>query len=147
MTKRIYLSGPMTGIPDHNFPAFHEWAARLRAQGHEVVSPAELSEGKTWVECLRVDIRELCGCDAIALMPGWEASKGANLELHVAHRLELEVIPLPADEAAGAARFWRLEADRLAEQVAALRDAQAGMSGPALDKIRARFEARYKGPR
>ncbi|MBX3634719.1 MAG: DUF550 domain-containing protein [Rubrivivax sp.] len=28
-------------------------------------------------------------------MPGWERSKGANLELHVAHRLGLEVIHLP----------------------------------------------------
>lgn len=23
---RVYLSGPMTGIADNNFPAFHEWA-------------------------------------------------------------------------------------------------------------------------
>jgi len=104
MTKRIYLSGPMTGIPDHNFPAFHEWAARLRAQGHAVVSPAELGEGKTWAECLRLDIRELCTCDAIALIPGWEGSRGAHLELHIAHRLELEVIPLVAPECTCAAK-------------------------------------------
>jgi len=28
---RVYLSGPMTGIADNNFPAFHHWAAKLRA--------------------------------------------------------------------------------------------------------------------
>ena len=40
--KRVYLSGPMSGIKDSNFPAFLEWAARLRADGFEVVSPHEI---------------------------------------------------------------------------------------------------------
>lgn len=95
--RRAYLSGAMSGLPDHNFPAFHAEAAKLRAAGWDVVNPAELNPDTTmsWEECLRVVIRELCGCDAIALMPGWERSKGANLELHVAHRLGLEVIHLP----------------------------------------------------
>lgn len=93
--KRVYLSGPMSGIADNNFPAFHEWAARLRGQGFDVVSPAEIQEAGTWELCLRADLRELCACDAIALMPGWEASKGANLELHVAHRVGMEVMHLP----------------------------------------------------
>lgn len=92
---RIYLSGPMSGIPDNNFPAFHEWAASLRAQDYDVVSPAEIQEAGTWELCLRNDLRELCTCEAIALMPGWESSKGANLELHVAHRLGMKVIHLP----------------------------------------------------
>lgn len=97
MAKRLYLSGGMSGYPDHNFPAFNEQAAKLRAAGFEVVNPAELNPdpSMTWEECLRVDIRELCSCDAIALMPGWERSKGANLELHIAHRLGLEVMHLP----------------------------------------------------
>jgi hypothetical protein len=93
--KRVYLSGPMSGIEDSNFPAFHTAAAALRADGFEVVSPAEIQEAGTWELCLRADIRELCTCDAIALMPGWENSKGANLELHLAHRLGMEVMHLP----------------------------------------------------
>ena len=93
---RVYLSGPMAGLPDHNFPAFHATAAELRAAGYDVVNPAELDNaGKTWEGCLRTDLREMCTCDAIALMPGWEGSKGANLELHVAHRLGMQVIHLP----------------------------------------------------
>jgi len=93
--KRVYLSGPMTGIPDNNFPAFHRWAAALRADGFDVVSPAEIQEAGTWELCLRADLREMTTCDAIALMPGWEGSKGAHLELHVAHRLGMEVMHLP----------------------------------------------------
>ena len=40
---RLYLSGPMTGLPDHNRAAFDAAATRLRAQGHFVINPAELS--------------------------------------------------------------------------------------------------------
>lgn len=91
--KRIYISGPMTGLPDLNFPAFHAAAKALREIGYEVVNPAEVNPDaeKAWQECMRDDIRALCDCDAIALMDGWEASKGAHLELHIAHRLGMEV--------------------------------------------------------
>lgn len=30
---KIYIAGPMTGLPDLNFPAFHNEARRLRMQG------------------------------------------------------------------------------------------------------------------
>ena len=39
-SKRIYISGPMTGMPEHNFPAFHAAADRLRKAGWSVVNPA-----------------------------------------------------------------------------------------------------------
>lgn len=93
---RVYLSGPMAGIPNNNFPAFMEFAARLRAEGFEVVNPAELQDAGSWEQCLRNDLREMVTCDAIALMPGWEKSRGANLELHVAHRIGMDVLHLPA---------------------------------------------------
>lgn len=40
---RIYLSGPMTSLPDNNIPKFNAVAERLRAEGHFVINPAELS--------------------------------------------------------------------------------------------------------
>ena len=97
---RIYISGPMTGLPDNNFPAFHRAAAALRARGHEVVNPAEIDPGVSvdvvgkkafWSACMRADIRALCDCDALALLPGWMDSKGAHLELHLAHRLGMRI--------------------------------------------------------
>jgi hypothetical protein len=95
---RIYLSGPMSGLPEHNFPAFMRYAAELRAAGHSVVNPAEINidAALSWKQCLRADVRELADCDAIALMPGWEISEGAQLELHIAHRLGLEVLHIGA---------------------------------------------------
>jgi hypothetical protein len=92
--RRIYLSGPMTGLPGLNFPAFNREARRLRALGFEVVNPAEINpdSAMSWQECMRADIRALCDCDTIALLPGWGKSSGAHLELHVAHRLGLHVV-------------------------------------------------------
>ena len=40
--QTIYIAGPMTGLPDLNFPTFHTEAARLRSLGHEVINPAEI---------------------------------------------------------------------------------------------------------
>lgn len=92
--KRIYLSGPMTGRIDLNFPAFHAEAARLRALGYDVVSPAETCFDKTtgWHAAMRADLVELLGCDAIALLDGWQESAGAHLEMHVAHRVGMEIL-------------------------------------------------------
>jgi hypothetical protein len=91
--RKIYISGPMTGHPDLNFPAFNAEAARLRALGYDVINPAELNPpGKSWQECMRVDIREMMDCDTLVVMPGWCASSGAHLEIHIAHRVGMVVI-------------------------------------------------------
>ena len=91
---RIYIAGPMTGLPDLNFPAFHAEAAKLRSAGHDVINPAEVNPDHTmpWAQCMRRDIAELVTCDAIRLLHGWTASKGATLEHHIAERLGMQVI-------------------------------------------------------
>lgn len=99
---KLYISGPMSGIEDWNFPAFHAAAVRLRKLGYEVVNPAEINPDTTlsWEQCLRLDIKHLCDCDGIVLLPGWMYSEGAQLELMIAHRLEMEIYML--DELVGA---------------------------------------------
>lgn len=105
MTKTYYLAGPMTGIPQFNFPAFIEAAARLRAQGHTIVSPAELDDqatfdaamaspdgspgsgstnGETWGDFLARDVKLIADkCQGVILLPGWAHSRGARLEAYV----------------------------------------------------------------
>jgi hypothetical protein len=91
---KLYIAGPMSGYPELNFPAFHAEAARLRALGFEIVNPAEIDVGPNpdWLSCMRADIRELVTCDGIALLPGWEQSKGATVEHTLARGLGLRVM-------------------------------------------------------
>jgi hypothetical protein len=92
--RRIYISGPMTGRPDLNFPAFHAAADRFRKAGWDVANPALNFGGRTDLPremYLRADVTMLAGCDAIALLPGWLDSCGASLEYLLALRLGLEV--------------------------------------------------------
>jgi hypothetical protein len=101
--SRCYIAGPMTGIEDLNFPAFRRAALRLRTAGYYVVSPAELNPDPAmrWEDAMRADIPELCGCDVIALLPGWENSRGARIEKLIADALKLRVIVLNGAQASG----------------------------------------------
>lgn len=89
---KLYLAGPMTGLPDLNFPAFHAEAARLRALGHVVINPAEINSDPNakWLDCMRADIAQLVTCDSIAMLDGWTASRGARLEHHIGLELGLQ---------------------------------------------------------
>lgn len=92
---KVYLAGPMTGLPDFNFPAFNERAHALRALGYTVINPAENDNGDTskpWAYYMRQDIGHLLDVDAVAVLPGWQRSKGATLEVTIARALELPVL-------------------------------------------------------
>ena len=115
---KIYLAGPMRGIPEFNFPAFYNAAALLRSQGHEVFNPAErdnahhgtdISKGNVTGceaqaakehgfnlrDALKDDLTFICQhADAIALLPGWERSKGVAAELATARALGLAELHL-----------------------------------------------------
>ncbi len=97
---RIYLAGPMRGYPGFNWPAFDRAAAALRRRGHQVTNPAELDRADGLVAgtavsaevvdaLLERDLAILAMCGAIALLPGWEASAGATVELAAARRIGL----------------------------------------------------------
>lgn len=92
--QRIYLSGPMTGLKDFNYPAFNAEAARLRALGYNVENPAEnpLPADAPWHMCMRAAIRQMLTCDTVAFLPGWQTSRGANVEVELAGHLKMAVI-------------------------------------------------------
>jgi len=93
----IYLSGPMTGIPEYNAPEFARFAAMYRANGFRVLSPPELDadgpKDDTYENYLKRDLRLFLDGDVsrIYMLPGWERSRGANLERHVAEMLKIAV--------------------------------------------------------
>lgn len=92
----VYISGPMRGYPDHNYPAFNEAANLLLQYGYDVVNPAENFKGRTDLPqetYLRVDVGVMAErCNAIYFLPGWQNSAGARLEWMVAKALGFSVI-------------------------------------------------------
>ena len=105
---RLYLAGPMRGYENFNFPAFHAMAKRLRDNGHDVYSPAENDEAEG--ECtvmpieqheayvkdrmqhyMRRDLIAVLDMGAVAVLPGWEKSSGAKLEVATALTCNLPV--------------------------------------------------------
>jgi hypothetical protein len=96
----LYISGPMTGLEEFNYPTFNLVAKELRAQGFTVISPAETEESLgfaqgsqtwPWQTWMRHALRSLLECDAIVMLPGWYRSKGARAELDIALDLEMDI--------------------------------------------------------
>jgi hypothetical protein len=90
----LYLSGPMTGLPDYNYPAFFAAADLLRHAGYIVLNPADigLHPTWTWADYMRVGLETLTDqAEAVAVLPGWEHSRGARIEVRIAHRFRLPV--------------------------------------------------------
>lgn len=104
MTKKIYIAGPMSGLPEFNFPAFFQAEEELKAAGWQVFNPANkeqekeldaeafvdgdakkaLAAGFDFRECYAWDVNRVIEGDAIYMLPGWEQSPGARGEHAVA---------------------------------------------------------------
>jgi hypothetical protein len=105
--KPLYLAGPMTGIPQFNFPLFEVVARELRARGHLITSPHENDTpavqaaawaspdgkldangkiaGETWGDILARDVKLIAdGVSGVVLLDNWHKSRGARLEAFVA---------------------------------------------------------------
>ena len=112
LDKTWYLAGPMSGLPQFNFPLFDEAATTLRSHGFTIVSPAELDSEEvrsealtyddgngvverqlagafeignmTWGDALARDVKIVADeCHGIILLPDWSTSRGARLEAFV----------------------------------------------------------------
>ena len=104
---KLYISGPMTGVPDYNRGQFNRVAQELRNQGHEVLNPAELDDPQeirqqieeqgyaaVWAEVLSRDVEAiLCnGIEGLVLLPRWWDSPGARLEVLAAMSAGLKLL-------------------------------------------------------
>jgi nucleoside 2-deoxyribosyltransferase len=102
MKKKVYLSGPMTGYPEYNYPAFNEAAKYLRDLGFDVYNPAEnefeLDENGEFP--IRKAFGEYCqyitqDADMIVALNGWAASKGARAETELGSAIGIPVFSFP----------------------------------------------------
>lgn len=90
-----YLSGPMTGYEEHNFPEFNRVVGILRAGSVEVFNPAENFNGaghkRSRADNMRLDIAVILKSSLIIVLPGWSDSAGATFEVAMAQQLDLPV--------------------------------------------------------
>ena len=119
----IYMSGPMTGRPDHGAAFFNEAAERIREQGdHLVINPAENFGGvvdpNRRPQYMRLDIHSLMTCDMVVLLPGWEDSEGAKLEVAIANELAIPTYKLEDFEAHAEEPPSRMEVNITAQELA-----------------------------
>lgn len=93
---KIYISGPMSKYPNQNYYAFNDAEVQLAAAGYEVINPARhpYDPEMVWSDYLKLDLQDLLQADAVATLPDWKESRGASLEVHVAHALGMSVLPL-----------------------------------------------------
>ena len=113
----LYIAGPMSGIPDFNYPAFRKAAEFIRGElGYQVVNPVELDEehGVPGVEswdagqitkrgyaaCLSRALIARCDpkVQGVVALDGWEKSTGASLEVNIAVALGRPVFEFAADD-------------------------------------------------
>ncbi len=93
----VYLSGPMTGLPDFNVAQFNTIKKTVALTGATVISPADLPQGPAWEHQIRKCMRFVSDCSHMLLIPGWENSKGALLEHLVACQIRTPRFYLDSD--------------------------------------------------
>lgn len=108
---KVFLCGPMSGLPDYNYPLFHDVTYKLREQGYLVENPAEnaatIRPGDLHkATYMRMSIAQLLGtdrilgnaivsspmCEMVVVLPGWQDSLGAMAEVSLAWAIGLPVV-------------------------------------------------------
>lgn len=89
---KIYIAGPMSGLPELNRPAFHKAETELYGGGYTVLNPAKLPDGLTQPEYMDICLAMLRCVDIVYVLAGWETSAGARAELALAEKIGLVVV-------------------------------------------------------
>jgi hypothetical protein len=108
-----YLAGPMSGIPEFNYPAFAEHAKYIREQlKYEVISPAEqgfgsFNPGTTGYEEVLNDCVKLVSlADMLFVMEGWTKSNGARAEVMCAAVYNMPIHYIKESQTPGGLRYF-----------------------------------------
>lgn len=94
---KVYISGAITGKDEKEYKNdFNTTELWLTGLGYDVVNPVSdgIVEGWGWSDYMRRDIKQLCSCDYIYFIKGWENSKGCCLEYNIAFQLGIKILYL-----------------------------------------------------
>ena len=131
----IYLSGPITGVPDPE-DRFIVAEILIEEMGPTVINPAILPLGLKPADYMRISLAELEAADAVALLPGWERSRGAQIEvlsaLYVGKKLFTysDSIGTPILQALAETEARRRIAEAISGELTAAGEARAGETIP-----------------
>lgn len=88
----IYISGPMSGLQENNYPAFESVYQKLKPF---CISPHNIHDGAdnlSYEGYLARDVIALITkCNEILMLNGWENSRGAKLEFAIAKELNFKI--------------------------------------------------------
>lgn len=90
LIMKTYLSGRITGIEHEAKNLFERY--EMMVEG-DVVNPFNLNHDhdRKWSSYMKECIKALMDCDKILMLPGWEDSEGAKLELMIAEKVGIMV--------------------------------------------------------
>ena len=89
----VYIAGPITGVPKY-WEAFEKAEDELTADGYIVLTPSRLPEGMAPAQYMKICFAMIDAADAVYFLPGWQDSKGAQLELNYCQYIGKEVLNL-----------------------------------------------------
>src|SRR5574344_571056 len=96
MIDSVYISGPITSMPNLNKHNFSVAEAVLQYRGYQTCNPfvvnRSLPDDSLHSDFMRVDIAELVKCQRIYMLHGWWHSRGAIVELIVAKACGLKIM-------------------------------------------------------
>lgn len=90
----VYIAGPMRGYAGLNYCNFSRVTRLLRSKDYAVFSPHENFPPDPNLglhDCMKTDLTDLLDCNSIVALEGWEASKGAGVEIFVADQCGIPV--------------------------------------------------------
>ncbi len=104
MKIKVYICGPISGLPDNNKPAFEAAANLINSNYFQAINPHVLcidivhshkgTPEELWTKCMKRDITYMLDCDFVVLLPGWHKSRGAMVEINTAAAVGIPVFPI-----------------------------------------------------
>ena len=93
----VYISGPITDMPELNYPEFKHAEEKINALGLDTLVPHDFFQdidtgGFIHNDYMRVCIAEMMKADLVVTLKDWELSKGCKMEVNIAREIEIPVI-------------------------------------------------------